>query len=208
MTATHRAAAFEFEVMEHESPYRAAERHFGDDRDALWGWLEQHRYEHPTLMIGWGVERSRRFMNFDQAMIADRTQTYKDDGSILEPAISHSFVSAMLSGRSKVSPPVYRRLALSMSVNVLDFFTAEGWMDGSDVASYQFPDQEVAYPVVSRILNLPREQRYRAVGVVNAVLDSIVEISAGQPSPLTGPDNRTDPPTKAVRASRARNGTS
>lgn len=161
-----------------ESPFRDAERKFGDDRDALWAWLEDNKHSHPTVAIGWAIERARRYLNLDQAAVAERTAVYRD-GQLIEPAISKSFVSAMLSARSRVSPEVYRRLAAATDVNVIHFHIAEGWEDEADVASYHFADQEVAHPIITRILRLPRDTRPRAVGVVTATLDSIQSIRDG-----------------------------
>lgn len=144
------------------------------------------------MAIGWAIERAKRFFNYDQATIADRTAVYGPGGEMIEAPISKSFVSAMLSARSRVSPEVYKRLARATNVNVIDFHIAEGWEDEADIGAYHFVDQEVAHPILTRILKLPRHQRARAVGVVTATLDSIMDISGIVPSPLDNPPS--DPP--------------
>jgi hypothetical protein len=163
-----------------ESAFRRAEREFAGRPDEFWEWLEQHRHDDPTTAIGYAVERAKRYYGYDQADIAARTEVTDPSGKLIEPAISKSFVSAMLSARSRVSPEVYRRLAVATDTNVIDFHIAEGWEDQADIAAYHFPEQDVAHPIITRILSLPPEQRSRAVGVVTAVLDSIIDIAAGK----------------------------
>jgi hypothetical protein len=161
-----------------ESAFRQAERRFAGNPDGLWEFLEEHKHEEPTLCIGWAIERARRYYNYDQATIADHTAIFDTQGNLIEAAISKSFVSAMLSARSRVSPEVYKRLARAYDVNVIEFHIAEGWEDLADIMAYNELDQEVAHPIIQRILALPVDTRPRAVGVMTAVLESIVDIAS------------------------------
>lgn len=79
----------------------------------------------------------------------------------------------MLSGRSRVSPEVYVRLADACEVNELDFYLAEHWVRQASIASFSVPERELAMPIIQKILELPKGLRIRGRAVVLAVLDSI-----------------------------------
>lgn len=174
-----------------DSAFRRAERDFQGRPDEFWEFLEEHKYDDPTLAIGWAIERAKRFYNRDQASIAARTAVYDEQGRILEEPITRSFVSAMLSARSKVSPPVYKRLARATDTNPIDFYIAEGWVDLSDVAAYDLPDSALALPIIQKVMALPQERRPRARAVVLAMLDSITDIYEHANDPVTANDGTT-----------------
>lgn len=155
------------------SPYREAEALHGTDPDAFFKYLEEHRHDDPSLAVGWALKRAERWYNLDQTAVAARTGVTDRWGVEIERPITKSYVSAMLVGRTNVSPGVYRRLAEACHVNVIHFHLAEGWEDEADIAAYSYPDQELAHPILSRIIKLPRERRAHATAVVTAVLDSI-----------------------------------
>src|SRR5215212_8843364 len=99
-----------------DSPYRRAVIDLGDGSDQLWEYLESHKHEDASLAVGWALERAKRFFNRDAASVAQRTAVLDSSGNLVEEPISKSFVSALLSGRSKASPPTYTRLAHAAEV--------------------------------------------------------------------------------------------
>jgi transcriptional regulator with XRE-family HTH domain len=155
------------------SPYRQAENEYRGRPDDFWDYLESHRLEDPSLAVGWAVKRAERLYNLDQQQIAERTAVTDRDGNVTIPAISKSFVSAMLTGRSNVSPEVYVRLASACEVNELEFYVAEGWTSAAAIAAYQIPERELVLPILHRISALPRSEQPSARAVVISVLDSI-----------------------------------
>jgi hypothetical protein len=158
---------------DHMSPYREMEDQLRGNPNGFWEYLEAHKYDDPTLCLGWAFERTRRFFNFDLSTIAEKTAVVDRKGNVIEPAISKSFISAMISGRSKVSPPVYLRLADVCEVSVLDFYLAEGWVRQADIAAYAVPERQEAMPIITRLLGIPKKARPKARAVVLSVLDSI-----------------------------------
>lgn len=158
------------------SPFRKAQHELGVSTDALWEYLEENKYDDPSLCLGWAFERARRFFNYDQVTIAARTAVTDNRGNVIDEPISKSFVSAMLSGGSRVSPEVYLRLADVCEVSVLDFYLAERWLRQADIAAYSVPERQEAMPVILRLLALPREVRPKARAVVLSVLDSIYSL--------------------------------
>ncbi len=157
------------------SSYREAESQFGTNTDELWEFLEVNRLNDPTLAIGWALLRARRFFSWDNMTVAQRTAVRDELGNLIEEPISKTFLSSLLSGKSKASPHTYKRLARVCEVSPLDFYLAEGWLDPGDVAAYTIPDRELATPVLTKLLRIPRHMRAKARAVVLAVLDSIYE---------------------------------
>ncbi len=97
-------------------------------------------------------------------------------GVVIGEPISKSFLSAMLYGRSKVSPENYKRLAEATEVNPLHFYIAEGWIE-----------RDQSLPVIHTLMSIPPDQRPHARAVVIAVLDSIYQASLHP---------QTEPPVK------------
>jgi hypothetical protein len=162
-----------------ESPYRKAERELGAGTDEFWEYLEAHRREDPSLCIGWALMRASRYLNIDQAAVADRTASVGRDGTVLVEPITKSFVSAMISGRSRVSPQTYTRLAAACEVNCLEFYLAEGWIQPEEIGAFSVPGREEALPILQRLAQIKDyDVRIRARAVVLAVLDSIGVIQA------------------------------
>jgi hypothetical protein len=158
------------------SPYRKAQQEFRGNDDGLWEYLEENKYDDPTLMLGWAFERAKRFFGYDQVTIAAKTGRTDGRGNVIEEPISKSFVSSMLSGQSRVSPEVYLRLADVCEVSVLDFHLAERWIRQSDIAAYSVPERQEAMPIIMRLLDIPRADRPKARAVVLSVLDSIYSL--------------------------------
>lgn len=158
-----------------ESAYREAEAKFAGRLNELWAYLEQHRQEDPTLCIGWALRRAERFLGLDQSMVAERTAVTDRRGRTIVPPISKSFVSAMLSGRSKVSPEVYARLARACEVSTVEFFLAEGWLEPADFAALGAADKELTTPLLQRFADIPEEHRPQVRVALLSVLDAFVK---------------------------------
>jgi hypothetical protein len=173
-----------------ESLYRKAERELGRDPDAFWEYLERHKHDDRTLCIGWAIKRAERYLNRDQATVAQHTAVVDRTGRVLEEPISKSFVSAMLSGRSKVTPQVYVRLAEACEVSELEFYIAEGWTQPASIAAYNTPERAMAQPILARLAALRPDQQPSAVAVVLGVLDSVHSLGT-----------RPEPEAPAVAAS-------
>lgn len=155
------------------SAYRKAENEFRGQPDGLWAFLEANKHEDWTLCIGWALRRADRFYNLDQQQVAERTALLDNQGRVLVPAVSKSFLSAMLSGRSKVAPEVYTRLADACGVNPVEFYLAERWLSPAQVAAYQMPERELVLPILSKLTAVPRTEQPAALAVVLSVLDSL-----------------------------------
>lgn len=158
-----------------ESAYTLCEREFQDDEDALWEYLENHKYDDPTLCIGWAIKHAKRYRGKNQAAVADTTAVYSD-GKKVKDALSPSFISAILGGRSKVSPLAYRRIAAACDVNPLHFLIAEGWVDFSELAAFDMPENTLALPIIQKFFLLPQKVRPSARAVILSVLDSIIAV--------------------------------
>lgn len=169
-----------------DSPYREAERQYGTATDALWEYLEANKHEDGSIAVGWALERARRYFHLDQQQIAQGTAIYDGRGNLLQEPISKSFVSALLSGRTKASPPTYVRIARAAQVSPLEFYLAEKWLDAADVAAYDMPEKDVALPIIQKLLDLPEHRRPRAKAVVLSVLESISETPDSAPAENNG----------------------
>lgn len=167
------------EMPSEKSLYRQMEAKFGADEDAFFEWLEHNKHEDYTVAIGWALMRARRYYNLDQVQIAGRTRVVDSRGRELVPPITKSFISAMLSGRSKVQPDVYERLARACDVNPIHFFIAERWMSPSDVAAFNVPERDVALPLLAKLDQIPEPQRPAARATVLAVLDTLIATTRG-----------------------------
>jgi len=164
------------------SPYRKAEAEFVGRPDEFLEYLSEHRYDHPTLCIGWAVEQAKQKLNLDQVQIAARTEVRDKDGNLVEPGYTKSYISALLSWRSTASPAAYLRLARACEVNVLEFHIAEKWIPIEYIAAYNLPERELVLPILAEIGKLPREMQPSARAVVISVLQTLVAQYAEQKS--------------------------
>jgi hypothetical protein len=163
-----------------QSAYREVEARFGPNSDALWEYLEAHRLDDPTLTVGWALLKARRYFGWDNATVAQKTAITNARGQVIEEPLSKTFISSMLSGKSKAAPNTYVRLARVCEVSPLDFYLAEGWLDPGDIAAYDLPDKETALPVMQRLLALPQEVRPKARAVVLSILDSVYDVETSR----------------------------
>lgn len=163
-----------------ESPYRKAERELGNNPDAFWEHLEEHKYDHWTLAVGWALKYAERNHHLDQSAVADRTVTHDSAGRPVDAAISKSYISAMLSGRSHPPAETYKRLARACGVNPIEFQLAEGWLDHADIAAFNLPEQELVRPILQRLFDTPPQYRPRARALVTSMLDSIQDVVSFQ----------------------------
>lgn len=155
------------------SAYRKAENDFRGQPDQFWEYLERNKHEDWTLCIGWALRRADRFYNLDQQQVAERTAVVDSNGQVLVPPVSKSFLSAMLTGRSKVAPDVYTRLADACGVNPVEFYLAERWLSPAQVAAYQMPERELVLPILTKLTAIGRSEQPAALAVVLSVLDSL-----------------------------------
>lgn len=155
------------------SAYRKAENEFRGRPDDFWHYLEANKHEDWTLCIGWALRRADRFYNLDQQQVAERTAVLDSSGQVMVPAISKSFLSAMLTGRSRVSPDIYSRLAVATEINPLEFYIAERWLSPAEIAAYQMPERELVLPILRRLTTIPRAEQPSARAIVISVLDSV-----------------------------------
>lgn len=158
-----------------DSAYRRAEAEYGTASDELWEYLEKNKHEDGTLAVGWALERARRYFHLDQQTVAQRTAIADGAGNVVEEPISKSFISALLSGRTKAAPPTYARIAHAAQVSPLEFYLAEHWLDPADISAYDMAEKDVALPIIQKLLSLPEWRRPRAKAVVLSVLESLAE---------------------------------
>ena len=147
-----------------DSPYRRIEAEYGAGTDALWEHLEKNKHEDISTAVGWALERAKRYFHRDQATIAEMS------------GLSKSFISALLSGRTKASPGTYTQIARAAEVSPLEFLLADGLIEPADIAAFSMPEKDVALPIIQKLLELPEFRRARAKAVVLSVLDSIAEV--------------------------------
>lgn len=159
------------EDLKFNTPYRTAQRNFANDEDGLYEYLEKNRTEDLTLCLGYYLMRADRMLGMNQSDIASRT-----GAPGVEP-VSRGFLSAMLSGRTKAAPETITRIARAAEANPLEFFTAMGLIDPSDIAAYQLPEARDWMPIAKKLINVPLAQRPRVVALVGAVIDTVLEPS-------------------------------
>lgn len=157
------------------SVYARTREQFGEDEDAFYDWLREHRLEDVTLTLGYYLMRAKRDMNLNQTDVAERTRTRT------EPPITRSFLSASLAGRSSTRADTWVRIAHALDANPLEFFIAEGWIDPGHIAAYQVPAANVILPLATKLEQIKgRPQQLAAVAMLGAVLDTVLLQQATQ----------------------------
>ncbi len=151
-----------------DSPYQKAKEQLGVNSDELYAYLRTHRLEHTSLTLGYYLLRAQREMGMSQSDVAGRT------GTTSEMAITRSFLSALLGGRSGVRAETWRRIANALECNVLEFYIAENWLDPSDISAYNVPNAHLLLPIAAKLDQVAPEHRQAVVQMIGAVVDTVL----------------------------------
>lgn len=160
--------------LSYNSPYRNAQREHGSSIDEFYDYLTKHRFDDPTLNLGYHLMRAERERNLNQSDVAAHTGVYSPNGQTIEKPLTRGYISALLSGRSQAQPETIARVYRAMGANPVEYHVAKLWLEDTEVRSYAQNLPDAALPLVQRISELPVAQQATVVQFCLAAVDTLL----------------------------------